>query len=335
MGSVFRAAKELYDLRQVVHLGQQQDHGRYLTGVCPFHSDEKPSLLVFRDGWQCMAAGCPRPHGSVLDWIAYERGLANPTSGDLYRIAKELVGDRDTRLLLEIDRDGEEAELEVPPPSVPLSGIVVRRYHSLLDSEAMAYLSGRGFCREFVDWNLWGWDGSAIVLPIWRGWPGDSEVIALRFRNLHSEPRYMGLKFHNEAALFNSWVVEVASRLSIPRVYCMFGEFDAALAVQAGIPAVSPTNGCRAFDRVWLGSYKGDVVFVPDVGEEDEAYSYAGELGLSGEVMQFPDWAVGHDPVRKDFTDIYMWPGTQLRAFLSLFDRFPESFEIPWLAEDQ
>jgi len=39
-------------------LPQAKSYTNYISGICPFHEDSKPSLLVYDDGWfRCLGCG--------------------------------------------------------------------------------------------------------------------------------------------------------------------------------------------------------------------------------------------------------------------------------------
>jgi len=304
MDNIFELAKSMVDLRTIVDIDDMKSHGEYYSGRCPFHDDQHSSFLVYKDGWVCLAASCKKQRGSILDWMAYKEGNLNPSGKDLYEIARKITGD-----VKRMELGGSPKYLppkrKVPPkkegmPKVILDQSVAHRYHKLLNVEALAYFESRGFTEEFVRANYWGWTGASIVLPVWDGLPGKSLLVGLRFRNIHDpEIGYYGVSEHNYPVLFGRWVVHYACEHTeeVPQIYVFFGELDSALALQFGIPAVSPTAGCRSFDPSWVVGYEGDIIFVPDrtKGEEQFAMRSASRIGLRGLVKVLPESYEGKD----------------------------------------
>jgi DNA primase len=61
-------------------------HGADLLGLCPFHDDREPSLVVSpkKNLWHCL--GACQTGGSVIDWVIQTRGVS-------FRHAVELLRD--------------------------------------------------------------------------------------------------------------------------------------------------------------------------------------------------------------------------------------------------
>jgi DNA primase len=51
-------------------------HGAYLIGLCPFHDDREPSLVISLDEnlWHCL--GACQAGGSVIDWTMRAHGVS-------------------------------------------------------------------------------------------------------------------------------------------------------------------------------------------------------------------------------------------------------------------
>ena len=49
-------------------------HGEELIGLCPFHDDKKPSLVINtkKNLWNCL--GACQSGGSVIDWVMRDKG---------------------------------------------------------------------------------------------------------------------------------------------------------------------------------------------------------------------------------------------------------------------
>ena len=134
---------------------QLQRKGADLVGLCPFHADTTPSLIVSpkKNLWHCL--GACQAGGSVIDWVMRFEGIGFRQAVELLRRnyhparqanAKRRIKTRGLRQfpsLASPETDDEE-----------LLGRVVDYYHkTLLESpEAMAYLESRGLAsREAVE----------------------------------------------------------------------------------------------------------------------------------------------------------------------------------------
>ncbi len=116
-------------------------HGADLLGLCPFHDDREPSLVISpkKNLWHCL--GACQAGGSVIDWVMRDRGVS-------FRHAVEL---------LRSDLPAAVAAAPATAPALPspvvaeaedaeLLGQVVGYYHEALKEspEALAYLESRG-----------------------------------------------------------------------------------------------------------------------------------------------------------------------------------------------
>jgi DNA primase len=127
-------------------------HGKDLIGLCPFHDDREPSLVITpeRNLWHCLGA-CQRG-GSVIDWVMKAEGVS-------FRYAVELL--REGIPSLAVAATGSNGTRPPPKKSVvqrmPVVGErttdddtlmqeVVAYYHATLKQspEALAYLAERG-----------------------------------------------------------------------------------------------------------------------------------------------------------------------------------------------
>ena len=124
-------------------------HGADLLGLCPFHGDHEPSLVISpaKNLWHCM--GACQAGGSVIDWVMRERGVS-------FRHAVELL--RDLPFAAEQPRRGTTVRTLAPPVAADaddeaLLQQVVGYYHATLTEspEAQAYLEQRGLMhRELI-----------------------------------------------------------------------------------------------------------------------------------------------------------------------------------------
>jgi DNA primase len=122
-------------------------HGADLIGLCPFHEDHAPSLVISpeKNLWNCLGA-CGKG-GSVIDWVMRAEGIS-------FRHAFELL--KQQHLPLTAKPSGpppkESSTVKLPPlaehslDNKKLLDLTVRHYHEMLKQtpEAQQYLVKRG-----------------------------------------------------------------------------------------------------------------------------------------------------------------------------------------------
>jgi DNA primase catalytic core len=131
-------------------------HGADLHGLCPFHDDHEPSLVITpkKNVWHCLGA-CNKG-GSVIDWVMQTRGIS-------FRHAVELLRAEHPSLTTKLDRvvrQGTtsavklEAPFEMSADDQQVLAQVVDYYHRTLKQspEALRYLESRGLNHpEMID----------------------------------------------------------------------------------------------------------------------------------------------------------------------------------------
>lgn len=132
---------------------QLKRHGADLIGLCPFHDDHEPSLVISPDKnlWHCL--GACQCGGTVIDWVMKSEGLSFRHAVDLLRTDPALAASGSgvvkrssvTKLPTPLNRDAEDQALLMQ---------VVDYYHETLQQspEALDYLDKRGIAsREAID----------------------------------------------------------------------------------------------------------------------------------------------------------------------------------------
>jgi DNA primase catalytic core len=121
-------------------------HGADLLGLCPFHDDREPSLVISpkKNLWHCL--GACQAGGSVIDWVMRAEGVS-------FRHAVELLKEGRPALAAGRDRPVKHSTVRALPAPVALDADdralldqVVGYYHETLKAspEALAYLKARG-----------------------------------------------------------------------------------------------------------------------------------------------------------------------------------------------
>ena len=120
-------------------------HGADLIGLCPFHDDHAPSLVISpkKNLWHCL--GACQTGGSVIDWVMRAQGVS-------FRHAVELLRADHPSLAEPVQPVKQTTVRKLPPPidrnadDAQLLAQVIGFYHGTLKQspEALAYLSKRG-----------------------------------------------------------------------------------------------------------------------------------------------------------------------------------------------
>ncbi|HEV2112766.1 MAG TPA: CHC2 zinc finger domain-containing protein [Terriglobales bacterium] len=117
-------------------------HGADLVGLCPFHNDKEPSLVISprKNLWHCL--GACAAGGTAIDWVMRSEGVSFRHAVEMLRNDAPLTGARGKRSLLQrlpdaIEREAEDRELLLQ---------VVGYYNDALKQapEALQYLERRG-----------------------------------------------------------------------------------------------------------------------------------------------------------------------------------------------
>lgn len=120
-------------------------HGADLIGLCPFHEDREPSLVISpnKNLWHCL--GACQTGGSVIDWVMRAQGVS-------FRHAVELLRADHPSLAQPAAPVKQTTVRKLPPPidcnadDAQLLAQVIGFYHDTLkrSPEALAYLGKRG-----------------------------------------------------------------------------------------------------------------------------------------------------------------------------------------------
>jgi DNA primase catalytic core len=118
-------------------------HGADLLGLCPFHEDHEPSLVISpqKNLWHCL--GACQAGGTVIDWVMKTEGVSFRHAVELLREGAPLAAAQPVKrstvakLAAPLERDADDTRL---------LGQVVDYYHQTLKAspEALAYLAKRG-----------------------------------------------------------------------------------------------------------------------------------------------------------------------------------------------
>ncbi len=127
-----------------------KQHGADLVGLCPFHEDHEPSLVISpkKNLWHCL--GACQTGGTVIDWVMRAHGVS-------FRHAVELLRSDHPALLEAAAQPVKQSTVRKLPPPIAREADdaqalqqVVHYYHETLKQspEALAYLEKRGLSSE-------------------------------------------------------------------------------------------------------------------------------------------------------------------------------------------
>jgi hypothetical protein len=246
------------------HLQGTRRYARYVAAVCPFHDDNKASLLVFADGFRCLACG---ERGS-LEYL-WQRASLRPLSP--VRNKPQYY------------------------PTIPAgwdNERLVRSAHKMLMDKPglQQYLIGRGLERAIRRYDLGYWDGwytipvkdedGDINEIVFRAGPWVQSVTGSRFWQRSGQRPRIYIPEYQQPSIHPS--------LQPGYLFVTFGLFDAMSVSLLGWPAATSTIGKGSFRPEWLAWYDGYVVIIPDLEEEKEAHILASQLGWRGRVCLLP-----------------------------------------------
>jgi hypothetical protein len=245
-----------------------EDKGKYIVMACPFHHDNSPSLLVFKDGFfHCLGAECARSGTWQTLW--------NKLKGQPIQItAEKRIHYRSPARMLEDDFGGREEGA----------------YQSYLDLVRWPtfqwYLELRGL-QDAIDIHEIGYH---------RGW----YLFPVRDRDYKFENVIFRAAPHVQDAIDMRYWADGKPSMFVPDwhlldkcdyILIVFGILDALTLNKFRMPVVSPTHG-HLFDPNWLNPYRKPIYVMPDKGEERKALQLTANLGWRGQMVRL-DWPLG------------------------------------------
>ncbi len=265
---------------------------RYATMSCPYHDDNRPSLIAYDDEtFRCLACG--------------QEGILRDLYNDLKRESPKR-------------RSEEPASVSWNAPKLPTtregkSRFAFECHDVLMKHDSLCwYLEMRGVSSRIEPCVL-GWHNGWYTIPVTNP---DGEVEGLILRaDTHVEKASGGLlRFIQPSGQTAMMYVPNWHRFNTKSTRAVvYGMFDALALDELGYAVCTPTCGKGSFKPEWLRAYGGGVVFVPDLGEEEQAQTHASALGGRAVVHRLPYRDDLKDPA--DF--LRTGRGEDLRRFLA------------------
>lgn len=239
-------------------------YGTYLAINCPYHGDHSPSMMVYEDWFRCLSCGKNGPTQVLLRKV---KGGAVHFSY------------------------GHEEEQHFPNPfgfwlkRETLGGVMRRGWtNANLNPGYLVYLrEKRGIPDQHRKKLGIGVIGEYFTFPVLDQL---NKVVGAFVRSNGQTPssRYFVPKGQNPNLLYvPSWKRVQESRV----VFLTFGPIDAISLHLLGFASLSTLSG-KTLDTSALDDLRKRIIFIPDYGEDREAYQLAAKLGWRGGVCDFP-----------------------------------------------
>jgi len=261
-----------------------QEHGKYISAICPYHSDSKPSLMVWRSDppfFKCYGCGEQGSLGKLLNQL---NSWTAPT---------KVEGNSHYKKVLPSDID----ELES----------VIYSAHSMLvgNYDPLAkYLSQRKVEKCIIPQNL-GYVDGWYTIPVYSE---ERRFIGAVVRASPQKQMSTGMRFDTPtgqpALLYvpNWKLVNESDYLVV-----VFGMFDALALTAIGIPSCSATAGKESTKPEMLEWCRKPILVIPDKGEGKTGMNLVNHLGWRGKLVTVT-WQDGaKDPadlVQRGLTEI-------------------------------
>lgn len=269
----------LDELADVLEFSHKYSH--YVTALCPFHDDHKPSFFVYPDKYICLSCGAHGKTSALLEKIKPGRNLFAPVKTERYFYNPWTNW---------VKKVGFDRIFEISLKFAPSQYLVERGIDEITQ-------------RELEVGKLENW----IIFPIKDENDWIVGGVARAGEDNPSPHKYMLPAGQAPTLLY---IPNWDRFMSKNYVFVTFGILDAVTLYLLGYSALSVTTGKHvnpsAFDTI-----RKRIIIIPDLGEDVHANILASKLGWRGEVkrLNYPDGA-------KDVNDL-MWKSkltaTQIR----------------------
>lgn len=202
--------------------------------VCPWHNDSNPSLQVYPDHVYCYACG------QWQDPIGFVQAM------------EKLSFDNAIKFLW---KRKHSTSVRKRVKASPIEPDEVRKWHDKLLSFSNSawpwhWLAKRGLGRQVVQALGIGWNGREYTIPHY----ANGKVLNVKFR-VHPDkqgdyPKYRSLPGHTFDYLY-PWDY-FRKHYDYSLVHLTEGELDAAILLQAGMPALSLPSGANTKWSLWV-----------------------------------------------------------------------------------
>jgi hypothetical protein len=243
-----------------------KNYGHYLAVLCIFHSDSRPSLMIYEDYYNCLSCGA---HGTTKS--LYKQVCSN------------------TMLLLQPKKQDYSNPWTRWTRNDTLGHVLKTSWQTMCSQPSLGnYLTNRKIDPATQRRLGIGYRDDWFTIPIRDEHRKIVGAVARANGETNtSKSRYVVPHEQNTELLYAPDWEKV---LDQPIVYLVFGILDAVSLDILGHATISTTGG-KHLNPEALNSLRKRIVIIPDFGEEPEAQYLAKELGWRGNVMKvdYPD----------------------------------------------
>ena len=264
----------LSDVRD--HLEGCHDYGHYLSALCPFHQDNKPSLMVYEDRFYCLACG----KGGSLEYL-----LSKISTG--YFIApRQIVTPNWARWLSDCDLRTFSKQAHSYLKRHPECQLYLKKrcVNSMIDEMRLGFIEG------YYTFPIFNENGTVVNMIVRAG-----ETL----QEL-TDTRYFSCPYQYSQSRDTIYSCSFELLEQSPFVIVVFGIIDLLSLGTMNIPSVTFSNG-KVIPPSLFDQWRKLFYVIGDKNEEKEAKRLAASLGWRGRFVSL-DYPQGC----KDVNDILM-----------------------------
>ena len=220
----------------------------YIAGLCPYHRDNSPSLLVDEEGFNCQACG---------------------KRGSLQQLYNKLQG---KPFVLSLEKK-QRFSWRLGANEIWKKSLLCLQHNPNLD----IYLRNRGISRKTIQQLRIGFWRGWYVVPIFDATGTFLGAVARAGGSIEENCE----RFSNSPGPARLYYIPI---LDVPYMFFPFGIFDAISIFDCGFPAATWIAG-KSVAASALNYFRGRIIIVPDKDEEPEARHLADQLGWRGTVL--------------------------------------------------
>src|SRR5574343_1092120 len=117
------------------------DKGRYFAAACPFHEDNQPSLVIYKDGIQYIFMGCGERR-DVIDYVRKARGVSFKQAVKMLGIwnrKRQVIKQRPTLLQLLIEKERSGIDIVKEYGGSIVDGLLQAALRSMINDKQESY----------------------------------------------------------------------------------------------------------------------------------------------------------------------------------------------------
>ena len=230
----------------------------YISCICEFHSDNRPSMIVHEDTYKCLSCGV---FGSTKKLLEKLSSKSRPS-------VKKHIDFRNP--FTKWTRNEE------------LKDVLKSAWKTLNDNPSQgSYLRSRGIPDDARKKLKIGYRDGWLTIPIL---DKDKHIVGAiaRIGDTGSEAKYVCPNGQDPNLIYvPDWDIINKAK----EIFCVFGILDSISLYLYNVPSFSTTNGKR-IDPSALDTFRKRILFIPDDGEEDAALRIISKLGWRGKLIK-------------------------------------------------